>query len=108
MGRPPKKVSLENIQRFQLELEMAGQDINQLLKDKKGRSRACLLCQRRKQKCDHKLPSCTACLKAGVKCVQPARYGYDGSSSEHQRSTRESSPAGVNWDGVKKIGRAHV
>ena len=108
MGRPPKKVSLENIQRFQLELEMAGQDINQLLKDKKGRSRACLLCQRRKQKCDHKLPSCTACLKAGVKCVQPARYGYDGSSSEHQRSTRESSPAGVNWDGVKKSEDSHA
>lgn len=88
MGRPPKKVSLENIQRFQLELEMAGQDMDQLLKDKKGRSRACLLCQRRKQKCDHKIPSCTACLKAGVKCVQPAKYGYDGSPEGRDSETK--------------------
>lgn len=93
MGRPPKKVSLENIQRFQLELEMAGQDTNQLLKDKKGRSRACLLCQRRKQKCDHKIPSCTACLKAGVKCIQPAKYGYDGAVGE--QSSPQSSVATV-------------
>ncbi|CDO92862.1 unnamed protein product [Kluyveromyces dobzhanskii CBS 2104] len=62
---------------------MAGQDTDQLLKDKKGRSRACLLCQRRKQKCDHKIPSCTACLKAGVKCVQPAKYGYDVAAGDH-------------------------
>ncbi|AAS54770.2 AGR280Cp [Eremothecium gossypii ATCC 10895] len=75
MGRPPKEVSQEKIQRFQLELELAGKDIDLLLKDKKGRSRSCLLCQRRKQRCDHKIPSCTACLKAGVRCIQPAKYG---------------------------------
>ncbi|CAR25256.1 uncharacterized protein KLTH0G15180g [Lachancea thermotolerans CBS 6340] len=74
MGRPPKIVSQENIERFQLELELAGQDAELLLKDKKGRSRSCLLCQRRKRRCDHKMPSCTACLKAAVKCIQPAKY----------------------------------
>ncbi|CDR42445.1 CYFA0S09e03752g1_1 [Cyberlindnera fabianii] len=42
--------------------------------DKKGRSTSCMLCQKRKQKCDHRLPSCTTCIKAGVKCVQPAKY----------------------------------
>jgi len=42
--------------------------------DKKGRSTSCLLCQKRKQKCDHRLPSCTTCIKAGVKCIQPAKY----------------------------------
>ncbi|CEP23954.1 unnamed protein product [Cyberlindnera jadinii] len=42
--------------------------------DKKGRSTSCLLCQKRKQKCDHRLPSCTTCIKAGVECVQPAKY----------------------------------
>ncbi|AGO11958.1 AaceriAGR280Cp [[Ashbya] aceris (nom. inval.)] len=81
MGRPPKEVSQEKIQRFQLELELAGKDIDLLLKDKKGRSRSCLLCQRRKQRCDHKIPSCTACLKAGVRCIQPAKYGTSAVSS---------------------------
>lgn len=42
--------------------------------DKKGRSTSCLLCQKRKQKCDHRLPSCTTCIKAGAQCVQPAKY----------------------------------
>lgn len=42
--------------------------------DKKGRSTSCLLCQKRKQKCDHRLPSCTTCIKAGVECIQPAKY----------------------------------
>ncbi|KAH3688193.1 hypothetical protein WICPIJ_000835 [Wickerhamomyces pijperi] len=42
--------------------------------DKKGRSTSCLLCQKRKQKCDHRLPSCTTCIKAGVECVQPLKY----------------------------------
>lgn len=44
------------------------------LKEKKGRSTSCLLCQKRKQKCDHRLPSCTTCIKAGVECVQPLKY----------------------------------
>lgn len=74
MGRPKKEVSEEKIENFQRELELAGNRTDILLKDKKGRSRSCLLCRRRKQRCDHKLPSCTACLKAGVKCIQPARY----------------------------------
>ncbi|CCH58759.1 hypothetical protein TBLA_0A09760 [Henningerozyma blattae CBS 6284] len=74
MGRPRKEVSEENLERFQKELELAGDNVDLLLQDKKGRSKSCLLCRRRKQRCDHKLPSCTACLKAGVKCVQPARY----------------------------------
>lgn len=76
MGRPKKQVSEEKIEKFQRELELAGGDVEQLLNDKRGRSRSCLLCRRRKQRCDHKLPSCTACLKAAVKCVQPARYSY--------------------------------
>ncbi|KAH3678199.1 hypothetical protein WICMUC_001628 [Wickerhamomyces mucosus] len=42
--------------------------------DKKGRSTSCLLCQKRKQKCDHRLPSCTTCIKAGVECIQPLKY----------------------------------
>ena len=74
MGRPKKQISEEKIEKFQRELELAGNRTDILLKDKKGRSRSCLLCRRRKQRCDHKLPSCTACLKAGVKCIQPARY----------------------------------
>lgn len=74
MGRPKKEVSARNIEQFQKELELAGNSSQLLLRDKKGRSRSCLLCRRRKQKCDHKLPSCTACLKASVKCIQPAKY----------------------------------
>ncbi|CEP64207.1 uncharacterized protein LALA0_S10e04918g [Lachancea lanzarotensis] len=89
MGRPPKIVSQEKIEQFQLELEMAGQDPELLLKDKKGRSRSCLLCQRRKRKCDHKVPSCTACLKAGVRCVQPSKYV----SSPSPRATPSESPS---------------
>ena len=76
MGRPRKEVSQENIQRFQRELELAGDHTEILLRDKKGRSKSCLLCRIRKQRCDHKLPSCTACLKAAVKCIQPARYTH--------------------------------
>ncbi|VEU21083.1 DEKNAAC102015 [Brettanomyces naardenensis] len=45
------------------------------VQDKKGRSTSCYLCQRRKQKCDQRFPSCTNCIKAHVKCVQPPRYG---------------------------------
>lgn len=74
MGRPKKLVSLENIQNFQRELDLAGNNAEVLLSDKKGRSRSCLLCRRRKQRCDRKQPSCTNCLKANVKCIQPARY----------------------------------
>ena len=74
MRRPKKEISEEKIERFQRELELAGERTDILLQDKKGRSRSCLLCRRRKQRCDHKVPSCTACLKAGVKCIQPVRY----------------------------------
>lgn len=74
MGRPKKEVSQQNIKRFRKELELAGNRSDILLKDKKGRSTSCLLCKRRKQKCDQRLPSCTACLKAAVKCIQPAGY----------------------------------
>ncbi|SCU89009.1 LAFA_0E15720g1_1 [Lachancea sp. 'fantastica'] len=88
MGRPPKLVSQEKIEQFQLELEMASQDPELLLKDKKGRSRSCLLCQRRKRRCDHKTPSCTACLKAGVRCIQPSKYV----SSPSPRATPSESP----------------
>ncbi|CAL9736846.1 hypothetical protein MOSE0_K09054 [Monosporozyma servazzii] len=80
MGRPKKEISEEKIENFQRELELAGNRTDILLKDKKGRSRSCLLCRRRKQRCDHKLPSCTACLKAGVKCIQPARYQSNAGS----------------------------
>ncbi|AET38620.1 uncharacterized protein Ecym_3112 [Eremothecium cymbalariae DBVPG len=92
MGRPPKEVSQEKIQRFQMELELAGEDTDLLLKDKKGRSRSCLLCQRRKQKCDHKIPSCTACLKAGVRCIQPAKYGSNTASGVHSGNGADSGP----------------
>lgn len=74
MGRPKKQISEKNIENFQRDIELAGNRTDLLLKDKKGRSKSCLLCRRRKQRCDHKLPSCTACLKANVKCVQPVRY----------------------------------
>lgn len=93
MGRPKKAVSEENIERFQRELELAGDKLDVLLKDKKGRSRSCLLCRRRKQRCDHKLPSCTACLKAAVKCVQPARYfTSSNNSSASSPNTPQSKP----------------
>ncbi|KAG0668843.1 hypothetical protein C6P45_004326 [Maudiozyma exigua] len=86
MGRPKKEVSEEKIERFQRELELAGERTDILLQDKKGRSRSCLLCRRRKQRCDHKVPSCTACLKAGVKCVQPVRYinALNNNTSNHR------------------------
>ena len=74
MGRPKKEISEEKFEQFQREVELAGNRTDILLRDKKGRSRSCLLCRRRKQRCDHKLPTCTACLKAGVKCIQPAKY----------------------------------
>ncbi|ODV94667.1 hypothetical protein PACTADRAFT_50529 [Pachysolen tannophilus NRRL Y-2460] len=43
--------------------------------NKKSRSTACCLCQKRKQKCDHRYPSCTICIKAGAECIKPVRYG---------------------------------
>ncbi|CDK28319.1 unnamed protein product [Kuraishia capsulata CBS 1993] len=49
--------------------------------DKKGRSTSCYFCQKRKQKCDHQLPSCSTCLKAGVKCEQPEKYGMTSNSN---------------------------
>ncbi|KAG7817593.1 hypothetical protein KL928_003492 [Ogataea angusta] len=45
------------------------------IKDKKGRSTSCYLCQKRKQKCDQRSPSCTNCVKSQTTCVQPPRYG---------------------------------
>ncbi|KAF8317098.1 hypothetical protein DL93DRAFT_2154390 [Clavulina sp. PMI_390] len=35
---------------------------------------ACARCRRKKSKCDSKHPSCSACLAAGVECVQEDRY----------------------------------
>lgn len=99
MGRPKKDVSEENMRRFQKELELAGEDSNSLLVDKKGRSRACLLCRRRKQKCDHKQPSCTTCLKANVKCIQPAKYGAGDYSSD------VSSPSSLPSSSVLRVKR---
>ncbi|QEU60735.1 hypothetical protein KDRO_D04290 [Kluyveromyces lactis] len=32
-------------------------------------TRSCLMCQRRKKKCDRKAPSCSACLKKGYECI---------------------------------------
>ncbi|QLL35031.1 hypothetical protein HG536_0H04070 [Torulaspora globosa] len=96
MGRPKKLVSQENIKKFQQELEMAGDNAAMLLRDKKGRSRSCLLCRRRKQRCDRKQPSCSNCLKAKVKCVQPARYNpsnlMDGTSPSPLPSFDEATP----------------
>ncbi|GME82873.1 unnamed protein product [Ambrosiozyma monospora] len=51
------------------------------IKDKKGRSTSCYLCQKRKQKCDQRLPSCTNCIKANVQCVQPPRYGANNKTN---------------------------
>ncbi|KAH3659969.1 hypothetical protein OGAPHI_007174 [Ogataea philodendri] len=45
------------------------------IKDKKGRSTSCYLCQKRKQKCDQRSPSCTNCIKTQTTCIQPPRYG---------------------------------
>lgn len=93
MGRPKKEISRNNLEKFHKELELAGARTELLLQDKKGRSRSCLLCRRRKQKCDHKQPSCTTCLKASVKCIQPIRYSVapdeiaDGLSSPPVTST---------------------
>ncbi|CAR28124.1 hypothetical protein ZYGR_0N06150 [Zygosaccharomyces rouxii] len=93
MGRPKKEISRNNLEKFHKELELAGARTELLLQDKKGRSRSCLLCRRRKQKCDHKQPSCTTCLRASVKCIQPVRYGVvtdeatDGLSSPPVTST---------------------
>ncbi|ONH75733.1 Positive regulator of purine utilization [Saccharomyces cerevisiae] len=87
MGRPRKNVSQEKIQQLKRELELAGNRTDVLLQDKKGRSRSCLLCRRRKQRCDHKLPSCTACLKAGIKCVQPSKYSSSTSNSNTNNNT---------------------
>ncbi|QLQ82154.1 hypothetical protein HG537_0G04090 [Torulaspora globosa] len=96
MGRPKKLVSQENIKKFQQELEMAGDNAAILLRDKKGRSRSCLLCRRRKQRCDRKQPSCSNCLKAKVKCIQPARYNpsnlMDGTSPSPLPSFDEATP----------------
>lgn len=94
MGRPKKEVSEEKIEQFQRELELAGDRTDILLQDKKGRSRSCLLCRRRKQRCDHKVPSCTACLKAGVKCVQPVRYVNainNNTANQRQKSNSNSN-----------------
>ncbi|CAI4988295.1 CFC_HP_G0091460.mRNA.1.CDS.1 [Saccharomyces cerevisiae] len=87
MSRPRKNVSQEKIQQLKRELELAGNRTDVLLQDKKGRSRSCLLCRRRKQRCDHKLPSCTACLKAGIKCVQPSKYSSSTSNSNTNNNT---------------------
>ena len=108
MARPKKEVTRENIEKFQKELELAGNRTDILLKDKKGRSKSCLLCRRRKQRCDHRLPSCTACLKAGVKCIQPARYLFaknnnissskDGSRKRYEGTNKDTSTVDVTAD----------
>lgn len=51
------------------------------IRDKKGRSTSCFLCQKRKQKCDQRFPSCTNCLKSKFQCIQPPRYGENNSST---------------------------
>ncbi|SCU84101.1 LAMI_0C06238g1_1 [Lachancea mirantina] len=91
MGRPRKEVSQKIFENFQMELELAGQDVDLLLKDKRGRSRACLLCRRRKRRCDQKLPSCTMCLKAGVKCIQPVNYSSRSAPDSPSPGHREDS-----------------
>ena len=108
MARPKKEVTRENIEKFQKELELAGNRTDILLKEKKGRSKSCLLCRRRKQRCDHRLPSCTACLKAGVKCIQPARYLFaknnnissskDGSRKRYEGTNKDTSTVDVTAD----------
>lgn len=100
MGRPKKEISQSNLERFHQELQMAGTRTELLVQDKRGRSRSCLLCRRRKQRCDHKQPSCSTCLKASVKCIQPTRYTVtasdiaDGSPSPPVSSSGGYSVAG--------------
>lgn len=49
--------------------------IDKIQKDsRKSRATSCERCKRRKQKCDHRLPTCTNCLKAKAKCIQPEKY----------------------------------
>lgn len=55
------------------EMERLERDVGD--RNKKGRSTSCYLCQKRKQKCDHRFPSCTTCIRAGVECVKPMKYG---------------------------------
>ncbi|CCE65244.1 hypothetical protein TPHA_0K01100 [Tetrapisispora phaffii CBS 4417] len=94
MGRPKKIVSQKNIENFQKELEEVGERTDLLLQDKRGRSKSCLFCRRRKQRCDHKLPSCTACLKAAVKCVQPVRYS--NATNNVSKKDRAKKPNSTN------------
>jgi len=70
---PTKCIRMPKATKKSIKKELEVPDV--VIKDKKGRSTSCYLCQRRKQKCDHRLPACTACLKAKVKCIQPAKYG---------------------------------
>ncbi|TID28217.1 hypothetical protein CANINC_002650 [Pichia inconspicua] len=51
-----------------------------------SRSTSCYLCQRRKQKCDQRLPHCTNCIKAKVPCQQPPRYGENNVSTKNQNN----------------------
>ena len=96
MGRPKKEVSEEKFEQFQREVELAGNRTDILLRDKNGRSRSCLLCRRRKQRCDHKLPTCTACLKAGVKCIQPAKYQHRSTNSTTTNNIRLNNDNSFN------------
>lgn len=106
MGRPKKEVSQGNLERFNKELEMAGTHTELLLRDKKGRSRSCLLCKRRKQRCDHKQPSCTTCLKAAVKCVQPVRYNMPTGDTEGTPSPLPGAYSGSNTSNVAQTPKA--
>ncbi|CEO59427.1 hypothetical protein PMG11_04102 [Penicillium brasilianum] len=42
----------------------------------RARGQACERCWKRKQKCDRKLPECTACVVVGVRCV-PRKFPVD-------------------------------
>lgn len=71
MGRPKKEIAEEIFEQFQREVELAGNRTDILLHNKNGRFRSCFLSKRRKQRFDHELPTCTTCLKADFKCIQP-------------------------------------
>ncbi|KAG7702556.1 hypothetical protein KL914_005216 [Ogataea haglerorum] len=69
------------------------------IKDKKGRSTSCYLCQKRKQKCDQRSPSCTNCVKSQTTCVQPPRYGTSNKTnvkSETAVEVQENPAAGAH------------
>ncbi|ORY78212.1 fungal-specific transcription factor domain-domain-containing protein [Protomyces lactucae-debilis] len=56
---------------------------------RKRQRTACDRCKTRKQKCDHVLPSCGNCAKAGLECTRAPPPDPSGPSSAYTRSLEE-------------------